>query len=479
MGPLMVLTYASLLLECGCLITAWLWPTATVVAMWGLHLGIELAMNMHCLEWLCMIGWLTFLVRPEREERKMLEVEAFDVDTDHHEKELTPVVAAHAQKHDDEPGDDHNDESMETVDAAAPPDDEPSSVAGCCDDTPPPTASNKNIKSISSIPVVHWSKPLLRHLGTCVLIAFGLAIGLETAHLERFYGLLPTTTHSFLQRAVDQQHYLVQTYTQPVTGPLRIRQGGWYMYSIPPMESYRYEIVFRHQNGTISSWHSPEWDDMKWYEKKRWQRHMSLYDRLGSATVAEWEALTRYMAQQQRRQHGHDTVASLELYQHKTLPATWPVDLEFGFFKKARQPLARNQTTLLFSLNLCADFDEHCPAWASDGYCDWPISTYMSLCRYSCGYCRQDIGDLNVGSRVAITYPVDYQFFRATVRQIKPHARRQVLLEYDAYDTDNDRYEWFDQHLLWERGLMILREEAPSDVDNAVSIVLTGGHEEL
>jgi Vitamin K-dependent gamma-carboxylase/ShK domain-like len=470
MGPLMIMTYASLFLECACLLTAWIWPVATVAAMYGLHLGIELAMNMHCLEWLCMVGWLVFLVRPIKEEEKSDDPLMRSASTSAAEQEVVNEVE-----------DDH-DESMETVDVAAPPD-ESSADVGNTGGTKASEISTETriVKSISlyastfpdersSVISGYLLKQLLRHLGTCTLIAFGLVIFLETSPLERLYGLLPETAYPYLQQAVDYQNYLVQTFTQPITAPLQLRQEGWYMYSIPPKESYRYEIVFQHANGTSSSWHSPKWEDMTWYQKKRWQRFMSLYDRLGSASMAEWDAFTRYMAQQQHQQQQHDSIASLELYQHKELPVTWPVDMVFGFFNEARQPLARYQTVLLFSLNLCADFHEQCAAWASEGYCDWPISTYLSQCRYSCDYCRQNIANLDVGSRVAVFYPVNYQYFRATVRQVKQHARRQVWLEYDFYNTDEDRYEWFDQHLLWERGLMILREEASDSVSKMVPI---------
>jgi len=60
--PLQIMTWSSLLLECTCWITCWFAPNITVVNMILLHLGIELSMNMHCFEFLSVMGWMVFLV---------------------------------------------------------------------------------------------------------------------------------------------------------------------------------------------------------------------------------------------------------------------------------------------------------------------------------------------------------------------------------------------------------------------------------
>ena len=68
-GPLMVMTYFSLALECTCFLTVWPQATRlpTLLAILALHIGIELAMNMHCFEWLVILGWLFFFVEPSAE----------------------------------------------------------------------------------------------------------------------------------------------------------------------------------------------------------------------------------------------------------------------------------------------------------------------------------------------------------------------------------------------------------------------------
>jgi hypothetical protein len=66
LGPLKLLCWASLTIESTCWIL--IWPKATripmLVAIVGLHVGIDLAMNMHCFEWLAILGWMSFLATP-------------------------------------------------------------------------------------------------------------------------------------------------------------------------------------------------------------------------------------------------------------------------------------------------------------------------------------------------------------------------------------------------------------------------------
>jgi hypothetical protein len=64
--PTKILTWFSLVIENICWIL--IWPLKTrwfiLINMIILHVGIDLAMNMHCFEWLTILGWLTFFVLP-------------------------------------------------------------------------------------------------------------------------------------------------------------------------------------------------------------------------------------------------------------------------------------------------------------------------------------------------------------------------------------------------------------------------------
>jgi hypothetical protein len=66
LGPLKIITWSSLILENLCWIL--IWPLTTrwtiLVIMVAFHISLDLAMNMHCFEWLTILGWLTFLALP-------------------------------------------------------------------------------------------------------------------------------------------------------------------------------------------------------------------------------------------------------------------------------------------------------------------------------------------------------------------------------------------------------------------------------
>lgn len=182
MGPLMVMTYLSLLIECAGLVMAWIWPLSTVVAMYGLHLGIEVSMNMHCLEWLCMLGWLSFLVQPEKArvvESKLVEMQVLPQDPD---------------------------ESTDTVDISFPPEEEKKDISET------PTTSDGDLGKAASCQTLNatesscsrMSQPFnLRHLGTGILIYIGLAIFLETAPLERFHEAVSSVVLPYLEKSIE------------------------------------------------------------------------------------------------------------------------------------------------------------------------------------------------------------------------------------------------------------------------------------
>lgn len=77
-GVLQVMTWSSVVLESICWI--FVWPLATrkliVVHMWMLHLGIDLAMNLHIFQWVSILGWCSFLVVPEGRSKEQRKAEA-------------------------------------------------------------------------------------------------------------------------------------------------------------------------------------------------------------------------------------------------------------------------------------------------------------------------------------------------------------------------------------------------------------------
>jgi hypothetical protein len=65
--PLKLLTWVSLFIETICVVTVWPLRTRkiTVWVMVLFHVGIDITMNMHIFEWVCILAWLFFLAEPE------------------------------------------------------------------------------------------------------------------------------------------------------------------------------------------------------------------------------------------------------------------------------------------------------------------------------------------------------------------------------------------------------------------------------
>lgn len=70
-GPLKVLTYATLALESIAPIMIWYSRRSCLVSLFlvvGFHLSLDLTMNLNAFHWIMLIGWMSFLVQPVKEE---------------------------------------------------------------------------------------------------------------------------------------------------------------------------------------------------------------------------------------------------------------------------------------------------------------------------------------------------------------------------------------------------------------------------
>ena len=70
--PSKLITWSSLFIELTCFITIWipLLRIPTLVVVFAFHVGIDLAMNMHCFEWLTLVGWSSFLAQRDSSQKK-------------------------------------------------------------------------------------------------------------------------------------------------------------------------------------------------------------------------------------------------------------------------------------------------------------------------------------------------------------------------------------------------------------------------
>jgi hypothetical protein len=367
LGPLQILTYSSVALECLC--SFLIWPLETrMITFWsimGLHIGIELAMNMHCFEWLAMLGWLFFLVEPARE-------------------------------------------------------------------------------------MPYKPSTLL----SIVLTAGLIVAAFDTLPFDEFIFVTPRVMQRPMEQAMEVKEVLRTTFITPYLAPIGLQQHVWNMFCAAPDEVYVYEGAVTLMNGTKTTWARPAWDDLDWLQKKRWQRPMSYYDSVADGYASPvMESVVRGMA----LDYGIENVASIVLTVHTDVPPEHP-PAHLGFWDVAKQPRERKRSKILFTLNLCDDLDARCEDWAEQGLCEdrdnWILM--MNRCKSSCDFCF-DTSDIRLNQRVAVIWPVDSQYYTATVLEIQNG--RRYRLDFDDYEFEYERYEWLDRVDMRERKFKILNQD--------------------
>jgi hypothetical protein len=218
--PLKLACWGSLFIECVSIVT--IWPLATrmptLVAIILLHVGIDLSMNMNIFEWLSILGWMVFLVRPDK-SRSDSAVEGSNADDKQDEDELV-------------------------------------------------------VKSTSLT-----TKRCNRRIINMFIVAFIFIYGCETFpfyHVKRLTpdALKPAIT--FVQKGKEQ----VLEITEPWLHRLGIHQATWSMFSKPVRKSERYEAYITFTDGSKTKWWSPDWKSMSWLELKRNRRRQLYFNNL-------------------------------------------------------------------------------------------------------------------------------------------------------------------------------------------------------
>ena len=480
-GPLKIMTWASLFLECSSILLVWLpfrrMRYSVVAAMILLHVGIDLAMNMHIFEWLSIIGWCMFLFEPSAEPHASFSV---------------PRAAA------------------------------------------------------STVKMAVWHR---RWVINGFLIFVLLIFFIDTFPLLNLYSstviVLYPALKSFVSSATwkrvsdgvtQLELYRTKRFTNPFVrpylDPLGLRQGEWNMYADPSDEFCRIEtIISLYRNPPSSSESitsdiealedisilSPDWDTLTWYEKKRWQRPMTMYANLPEFMCldcfANYQA-RQYMEQQSSQSKDVVTsdvsIASIALNKRCASPPPPPTFDDWWnwtgwFYADAKQTIFESkETESLIVLNLCNDLSDQCDSWKLAGFCDvvsdhhskrYTLSheisdhfrfTMTQLCRRSCRWCAEDGYDADVflnGTRVSVVWPVPLKimydgapedeasstmYYDATIIQVKDHPMKRYLLQYDISGYD---HEWFDPIILRERGYRLISNPETSMGDDRDSFV--------
>jgi hypothetical protein len=411
-GPLHLLTWSSLVVECGSIIFIWpKWTRRfTLISIILLHLGIDGAMNMHCFEWLSILGWLFFLV--ERQENDVGDTKVNNVKGT---SKNTPP----------------------TVNPARPTNDSPFSRAAINLFLFIVTASFL----IDTIPFSHFAS-MLPNMGD------------TTDYMENIL----LTLDDFRTNVAQPKYY------EPYLYPLGLYQSTWDLFTGTNDHNYRFETIITYNNGSSIEHWSPDWGTMTWYEKKRWQRPMTYYENFAEHGCKDCYAA--YYAQQ----YGPD-VASVHIISHCEYPELEPpgslFDMEY-FFQLAREPLVRAPPEELFLLNYCDDTLDECEVFTENGHCrsrnDERLFRMVKHCRFSCRMCHNDADSLQVGARIAVYNVARRRYIDATVLAVKVvHHIRQYLIEYDRF---HDTPKWTTSMLLRNRGVLILTADDNEDIND-------------
>lgn len=277
---------------------------------------------------------------------------------------------------------------------------------------------------------------------------------MDTAPINELYGILPVSTHALLDQTSEFRELAVHSYLDPyILSPLGVYTGVWNLFCVAPDEINQFEGVINLGNGTSVYWHSPDWAEKTWYEKKRFQRPMTFYEYLGDGPVVGlYDTFTRQIAAP------YTDVMSVELYHHQWVP---PPPLEnAGFWDVARHASDDDYKLTvkeLYTLNLCDNTDDRCFEWAEEGSCfaHEHYKIMMERCRRVCGYC-DETDDIVVGSRIKLYWPVDRFFYDATVREITSDQKR-FYVEYDIHEG-TDQFEWVTKFQMRERFFFFTRD---------------------
>jgi hypothetical protein len=429
---------------------------AVVASMILLHVGIDLAMNMHIFEWLSIIGWCMFLF-----------------------------------------------ESSE----------------------PPPTKSIAISSTTNKFAFWHrrWviNVLLIFLISTFLIDTFPILYLYEglVCFLHPITGLsvaspaLRTVSKSVSRMNAFRKKTLVKPFIMRYLDPLGLYQDVWDMYTEASDDFWCFETTLSvYKKPLISSDDvsddvekiedirilSPDWGKMTWYEKKRWQRPMTMYDNFQGRMC--FDCFVQYQALQYLKKHrgeGYKSaaedigIASIRLEIHTVTPPPPP---EFDdwwnwtgwFYADAKQTVFERQpASFSYVLNFCNDLSDRCDQWKKAGLCDAVSNHHVDrysynrsiadedrfamtqLCRRSCLWCPEhgyNADALLNGTRISVIWPIPSRivmcsnaedsedaaiYYDATIVEVVDHPMKQYLLKYDNSSYDS---EWFDPIILRDRG---------------------------
>ena len=240
-GPLHIMTWSSLLVECSCII--FIWPLRTrkamLIAIALLHLGIEFAMNMHCFEWLTMIGWSFFLV--ERQEEQ-------EGDKGHDCMNGTTSNAAAGVNETKGTGGQGPTNATSTSTAGTP----NRTVRKCI-----------NLFLMILIPTFIYDTIPIREIANFFPVT-------KSSNSEKL-SWSERTVWTLLKMQSFRTNVARPYYYESFVQSIGLYQGVWDLFTGSQDLNNRVETIIKYRNGTVASHISPDWKNITWYEKKRYQ----------------------------------------------------------------------------------------------------------------------------------------------------------------------------------------------------------------
>ncbi|KAL7566788.1 hypothetical protein ACA910_019380 [Epithemia clementina (nom. ined.)] len=340
--PLKVVTWSALLIELVIPYTIWIpalrKPTLFLVLL--LHIGIELGMNMHCFEWLTVLGWASFLANP------------------------AILAASNATK-------------MKTT---------TTTTSG--DDKKKPTLSS-------------GSSFLVRSMTNLWIITVVGAFWMDCFPASHLRDVFPESFLPLTQKLCDIQDWYNGNFL-PYLELVGLEQGYWDMFGGEPDDTnfrMQAEIEFNFDESDVVVWHSPDWSNMTKLERKRQVRPMNYYEGICETpdiAATAWLRFCQVLAQtysgtttSSKNNNDSKNVTRVTLRMRSESAAERDPSDSPGWFAPARTiPMEVSSWKTLVTLkNNCGNSLPDCDSRAEQGKCSTDEETRMQ-CTQACETCN-------------------------------------------------------------------------------------------
>ena len=488
-GPLKLATWSSLLLECSCIFLVWssnkYTKYGTVYSMIALHIGIDLAMNMHVFEILSILGWCMFFIQPNQKYQEY--------------------------------------SAMMKVDTIKTKPNRKSAKRYFFDIIQHSTFINIFVLVLATIFIVDTFplREIQEILNVVTTVPFSTIQPNTSSQWKISFASGISAIITSVQTALLYLNILRQNYFTPVIkkylNPIGLYQGVWDVYKEASDMNCFFTIsiatysIMHNDGNTINgtnrqlntyTYTSPDWGTAAWYTKKRYQRPMTIdlkhmcrdcYVRYHANNI-----INDVLSKEGTNITNIQLASATLMGQGENPPPPPAVDDWFNwsgwFFADAKQGVFfQHIPVLLYTTNLCNDLNvDLCRHYLNEGFCDAAQNNHArrhifnngtllaendafvynitQTCRQSCSFCPEHGYDTNSfinGTRISIYWPAPKwshighiykydetsRYYDCTIVQVRDRPMKQYLLKYNDARFVN---EWFDPMTLRDLGYHLL-----------------------